>query len=121
MAGPPGAFPRAIGFGEAAWRGRKTTPRRGWAGGGSGMRAAKRADGWHAACVVGVGGDGPAAQPNRPTRENATVATNPNDVDQTPLARQGGGPVRTYLFIGAILLVVAAVLLIVFGWTGGGF
>jgi len=44
------------------------------------------------------------------------VARNPDD-PHTPVARQGGGPVRTYLFIGVIALGVVAVLLIVFGWN----
>ena len=43
----------------------------------------------------------------------------PND-SQPPATRQGGGPVRTYLFIAVLVLAVAAVLLIVFGWNGVG-
>ena len=43
----------------------------------------------------------------------------PND-PQTPVARQGGGPLRTYLFVGVIVLGVAALLLILFGWSGTG-
>ena len=47
------------------------------------------------------------------------MARTPDD-PQTPIARQGGGPVRTYLFIGVVVLGVLALLLIVFGWSGSG-
>ena len=64
---------------------------------------------------------GPAIGPvdDRRDREATAVARTPDD-PQTPIARQGGGPVRTYLFIGVVVLGVLALLLIVFGWSGSG-
>ena len=45
------------------------------------------------------------------------MARTPDD-PQTPIARQGGGPLRTYLFAGVIVLGVVAVLLLTLGWNG---
>jgi len=47
------------------------------------------------------------------------MATRNPDDPQTPLARQGGGSLRTILFIAVIALGVAAILLMAFGWSGG--
>ncbi len=67
---------------------------------------------WHAPCVsVGWA----ASVPPISRREAGMTSRNPDD-SPTPIARQGGGSLRTILFIAVIALGVVAILLMVFGW-----
>ena len=46
------------------------------------------------------------------------MATFDSDDPRTPVARQGGGSLRTIPFIAVIALGVAAIFLMAFGWSG---